>query len=148
MSVLTKMPLTLAVLSGVVVAIMTFAFLQLAWNRAGEYDANPKRATMKNQLMRHKSDAMDDVLHAVIEGKLADVSAAAGRVKDCSSAIDRFLSTDVYEKYGTDFYAAIEDVRSAADSGDREAAKEAILRLERSCIECHFLLSQPADGNG
>ena len=138
-----RLPLPLAVLSGVVVAVLTFGFLQIAWKRAGEYDANPKRATVKNQLMRHKAEAMDDVLELVIAGRLADVSDAAGRVKDCSDAINGYLSTDVYQKYGEDFYAAIEDLRKAADAGDRGATKEAILRLERSCIECHFLIDQP-----
>lgn len=143
MGIPNRMQLPLSVLSGVFVAVLTFAFLQLAWKRAGEYDANPMRATVKNQLMRQKSDAMDDVLHAVVRGKLADVSDAAERIKTCSRAIAGYLSTDVYEKYGNDFYVAVDDVRSAADAGDRELTKEAILRLERSCIDCHFLISQP-----
>ncbi|SRR6056297_1417213 len=141
MSLIRKQPV--AVVSGIVAGVLLLLLLQLAWKWAGEFDANPQQATLKNQLMQEKSDAMDDVLHAVVRGRLEEVSEAAVRMKSSANTINGYLATDVYEKYGEDFYRAIADIRVAANAKDRESAKEAILRLERSCIECHYLITPP-----
>lgn len=58
--------------------------------------------------------------------------------------VDGFLVTDAYEQHGQEFHQALRDLRAAAGEGNRDEAKEASLRLERSCIECHFLFI-PAD---
>ena len=143
---LLRMPL--AVLFGILVGGGTLWFLQLAWRKAGEYDANPRRATIKNPLMRQQAEAMDDVLDEVVYGRLDRVSDAAARMLKCATAIDGFLATDIYINYGDNFHQAIADVKTAAEASDKEAVKDAILRLESSCIECHFLINQPSDTNG
>ena len=137
--------LPLAVLIGILVGAGSIWFLQFAWRKAGEYDANPRRATIKNQLMRKKAEAMDDVLNEVVYGRLDRVSEAAARMLKCATAIDGFLATDIYTDYGDNFHQAIADVKAAAEASDDDSVKEAILRLERSCIECHFLINQPSD---
>ena len=93
--------------------------------------------------MRRKAMAMDDALHATIRGNLSQVNAAAVTMKQSKNTIDGFLATEVYSKYGDDFDSSIEDLLAATDANDQEGSKEAILRLEKSCIECHFLINQP-----
>jgi len=140
----TKTPNTLiAVACGIALGAFFLWFGQFALQRVREHDANPRRAGVKNQLMRRKAAAMDDALHAAIRGNLAQVNAATVRMRQSATKIDGFLSTDVYTQYGEDFYRAIEDLLAASGANDRDGSKEAILRLEKSCIECHFLINQP-----
>lgn len=133
----------LIVACGVAFGALALWFLQFAWEKVQEHDANPRRASVKNQLMRRKSNAMDDALHATISGNLSQVNAAAGRIKQSAGTIDGFLATEVYKKHGDDFFSSIEDLLAATAANDRDGSKEAILRLEKSCIECHYLINQP-----
>ncbi len=128
---------------GIALGALALWFLQFAWEKVQEHDANPRRASVKNQLMRRKASAMDDALHAAIRGNLSQVNAAAVRMKQSASTIDGFLATEVYKMHGDDFHSSIDDLLAATDAGDRDGTKEAILRLERSCIECHYLINQP-----
>jgi hypothetical protein len=140
---LTKTPNTLiAVACGVAFGALSLWFLQYALQVARDFDANPQRASFKHQIMRRKADAMDDALHAIVRGDLAKVNAAAVKMKEFASTIDNFLSTDVYRQYGDDFYRSIEDLKIATSENDEDGSKEAILRLEKSCIECHFLINR------
>jgi len=109
---------------------------------AGERDERPSRNDFQNQMMRRKADALHDLLDGMVDGKLHRVEDAAGRVKANARGIDSYLATDIYVRHGDAFFRAVEDVERAARREDLEAAKEAALRLERSCIECHMLLNQ------
>ena len=86
---------------------------------------------------------MDEALNATIGGNLTRVNAAAVRMKQAASTIDGFLATPVYAKHGEDFHSSIDDLIAATSQNDREGTKEAILRLEKSCIECHYLINPP-----
>lgn len=108
-----------------------------------EYDKNPTRPSLKAEAMRLKSDAMHDVLDAIVEGRMDRVEAAAARMEEFAAGIEGYLATDVYEKYGEDFYGSLEELQVAAGQEDRDAAKEALLRLEQSCIDCHYLINKP-----
>lgn len=55
--------------------------------------------------------------------------------------IDGYLASELYDKYGEDFHQAVADLAAAAAQEDVNNAKEAALRLEQSCIECHMLLN-------
>lgn len=133
----------LTVACGIAFGALGLWFLQFAWAKVQEHDANPRRASVKNQLMRRKSVAMEDALHAIIGGNLSQVNSAAVRMKQSARTIDGFLATEVYKKFGDDFYGSLDDLIATTEAKDRDGAKEAILRLEKSCIECHYLINQP-----
>jgi hypothetical protein len=42
------------------------------------------------------------------------------------------------------FQQSVDDLIAASGKKDVNSAKEAVLRLERSCIECHMLMNQGA----
>ena len=109
---------------------------------AGERDKRPSRNEFQNQMMRRKADALHDLLDGMVDGQPGRVEDAAARVRANAKGIDSYLSTDIYIKHGDAFFEAVEDVQRAARREDLEAAKEAALRLERSCIECHMLHKQ------
>ncbi len=134
----------LAAACGIVFGIFSLWFVQFAWQQIQEHDARPRRASLKSQLMRRKSAAMDEALQAIIRGNLAKVNAAAVKMKRSAGNIDGFLSTPVYDEHGEEFYRAIDDLLAASGENDRDASRDAILRLEKSCIECHYLINQPA----
>jgi hypothetical protein len=133
----------IAVVCGIAFGALALWGAQLAIQRIQEHDANPRRASVKNQLMRRKAAAMDEALNATIGGNLRRVNAAAGRMKQAASKIDGFLATEVYANYGEDFHRSIEELLVATSENNREGTKEAILRLEKSCIECHYLINRP-----
>ena len=114
---------------------------QLIWHRAGEIDRNPNRFGVKSQLMRRKSEAMHDILDEMVAGNLGRVHSAAKRMKRYGETIDGYLASELYDKYGADFHQAVADLTAAAAQEDVNNAKEAALRLEQSCIECHMLLN-------
>lgn len=133
----------ITVICGIAIGAFAIWFLQFAWEKVQEHDANPRRAGVKNQLMRRKAVAMEDALHAIIGGNLSQVNAAAVRMKQSAGKIDGFLATEIYKKHGDDFHGSIEELLAATTANDREATKVAILRLEKSCIDCHYLINQP-----
>lgn len=134
-----------ALLSAALVgALLVWLFGEI-WRYTGEYDANPPQRSLKNQLMRRKSDSMQDALDAIVRGRLDRANAAAVDIEKYASTIDGYLSTDVYEKHGKSFHEAIRDLKRATARSDAELAKEAALRLERSCLECHMLINAHKD---
>lgn len=114
---------------------------QLIWHKAAEIDRNPSRTGVKSQLMHRKSEAMHDILDSMVSGNLQDVHSKAKRMERYGKTIDDFLASEAYKKYGADFHRAVDDLIVAAAQEDVDNAKEAALRLERSCIECHILLN-------
>lgn len=128
---------------GILLGLLAAAgFLWLAQNAvrlAGEFDQNPRGPNLKSQMMRRKSNALDDIMRGMVRGNLARVDAGARRMQRYGRMVDGFLVTDAYEKHGQEFHQSLRDLRAAAGEGNRNEAKEATLRLERSCIECHFL---------
>lgn len=126
----------------------TGAFLlwitQLMWHVAGEIDRHPSRFGLKTQLMRRKSEAMHEILDEMVAGNLGRVHSAAKRMKRYAEAIDGYLASELYDKYGTDFHEAVADLAAAAAREDFHKATEAAVRLKQSCIECHMLTNTPA----
>lgn len=114
---------------------------QSIWHNAAEFDRNPDRSGVKSQLMRRKSEAMHDILDEMVAGNLNRVHSAAKRMERYGETIDGFLASELYEKYGGDFHQAVDDLTAAASKENVDKAKEAALRLEQSCMECHMLLN-------
>lgn len=133
----------LGILLGVAAAAAFLWLAQKAIRLAGEFDQNPRGPSLKSQMMRRKSNALDDIMRGMVRGNLARVDAGARRMQRYGRMVDGFLVTEAYEKHGEAFHQALRDLRAAAGEGDREEAKEATLRLERSCMECHFLIDAP-----
>ena len=73
---------------------------------------------------------MQDILDAIVRGRLNRINAAAVDMERYAAAIDGYLSTDVYEKHGKSFKEAIHDLKRATAQSDEELTKEAALRLE------------------
>ena len=134
----------------IMASLVAVAFLlwtvQLIWHRAGEIDRNLSRFGAKNQLMHRKSEAMHDILDEMIAGNLGSVHSAAKRMARYGETIDGYLASESYDIYGMDFHQSVEDLAAAAAESDAIKAKEAALRLERSCIECHELLNSSHSG--
>ncbi|WP_431067738.1 hypothetical protein [Methylotuvimicrobium sp.] len=151
MSQRNRLQWRVALLSGALFVALGVWLFGEVWRYAGEYDKNPSHRNLKNQLMRRKSDSMQDVLDAIVRGRLNRVNAAAVDMERYAAAIDGYLSTDVYEKHGKSFNEAIHDLKRATAQSDAELTKEAALRLERSCLECHMLINahkgQQVQGN-
>lgn len=113
--------------------------VQWVWHTAGEIDSNPNRYGFKSQIKRRKSDAMHDILDEMVAGNLGRVHAAAKRMESYGEAIDWYVSSKSYDEYGEEFHQAVDDLIAASALKNIDEAKEAALRLEKSCIECHML---------
>lgn len=144
MTRLKRWQLNLALAAGgLLTVILAVWLLSWGWRRVVEFDSDPPRRGLKAQAMRRKADAMSDVRDAMYRGRLDRVEAGAARVKRFATGIEGFIRSDLYDQYGEDFHDAVDDLQAAAGRRDREAAKEAVLRLERSCIDCHLLINPP-----
>jgi len=131
-----------AITCGIAFGAASLWFLQTVMEKVREHDENPRRASVKNQLMRRKASAMDDALAAIIRGSLPQVHAAARSMKDSARTIDGFIRSEAYQNHGEDFYEAIDDLLDATTANNLERSKDAILRLEKSCIECHYFINR------
>lgn len=126
----------------VVVLIAVFAIIAMVWMFQLLISRVPLGGSLKTQMMHRKSMAMKTILEGMIRGDLHRVESAANQLVDYSNTIEHYLSSDEYEKHGEDFSRSVGDVIDAASRKDNNSAKEAVLRLERSCIECHLLMNQ------
>ncbi|QDU08393.1 hypothetical protein V202x_17610 [Gimesia aquarii] len=117
-------------------AAMVLLF-QLIWQAAEEHERNPNRVNLRNQIMRRKTKTMHDILDGMIYGDLGRVETAANRMQKYSETINEFLLDPRYEKLSLEFDLSISELSDSAIRKDMDAAKEATLRLERNCIECH-----------
>lgn len=149
-----RQPISLQLMIGVAGALLAsvaiaWSFLWL-WQRAGEIDRKPPQSGVKEQLMHRKTNAMQDILDGMIRGDLRRVETAANRMNDYGHAIGWYLSVDEsvdksvdkYEHHGEEFHRAVADLLGASRGGDFNSAKEATLRLERSCMECHVVMNK------
>ncbi|MEM6274773.1 MAG: hypothetical protein AAF735_05990 [Myxococcota bacterium] len=130
-------------LAGAAAALTIVFTVGWLYQKAGEYDATPKREGLKRQMMQRKSATMRELLETVRVGELGKVDSLADQLQTYSSTIERHLSTDAYVRHGADYFAAIESLNAAAARDDHQATKEAVLSVERSCIDCHYLLLDP-----
>lgn len=135
-----------AITCGIAFGAASFWFIQTVMEKVREHDENPARANIKNQLMRRKASSMDDALAAIIRGSLPQVHAAARSMKDSARTIDGFIRSEAYQNHGKEFYQAIDDLLDATTANNLDRSKEAILRLEKSCIECHYLINRRQTG--
>lgn len=92
--------------------------------------------------MHRKTSAMQDILDGMIRGDLRRVETAADQMAAYGNTIEWYLAATEYQNHGESFRGAVDDLRTAARERDMDSAKEATLRLERSCIECHVLMNQ------
>lgn len=133
--------LIVGVLVGLLLGATLIWSLQTAWDFAGAQDQDPASGSLKGQMMRRKSAAMAQMLDAVVDGDLREVGATAERIQTYKTTIDGFLRTVIYRKHGEAFHQSLAEIGRAVRDADRNAVKEAVLRLERSCIDCHQLLN-------
>jgi hypothetical protein len=121
-------------------AAVSYSVLWL-WQTAGEFDRSPPQGGLKEQMMHRKTNAMQEILDGMIRGDLRRVETAASQLNDYGNTINWYLSAEEYEHHGGEFHRAVDDLLGASRRGDSNSAKEATLRLERSCIECHALMN-------
>lgn len=117
-------------------------FLYSMWDASVEFDQRPERATLGNQMMRRKSNAMEDILDAMVHGDLRRVGREAKKMEAYIDTLSKFLSSSEYVDQDREYQASVRDLKLAASENDLHAAKEATLRLERTCIECHAIINQ------
>lgn len=136
------MPLAAVALAAVLIGGLAVVLVQAAWRYVVEFEADFVPPGLKTQLMHRKSDALQDAVDAVLRGRLDRVEPAVNRIASYTEAIEGFLRTDVYERYGGDYRRALESLREAARRQDPEASKAAILRVESACIDCHVMINR------
>ena len=145
-----RLPASLQLIIGV--SFGTIVFLAIVWSTrwlwqtAGEHDRNPPRGGVPEQLMNRKSSAMQDILEGMIRGDLQRVNTAAKKMEAYGATIEWYLSHSEYDKHGERFRSSVDALQEAAGQRDVESAKEAVLELERSCIECHMVMNQRNTG--
>jgi hypothetical protein len=126
----------------IVVLSAVLAIVAVVWMLQTLISSVPLGGSLKTQVMHRKSMAMQTILDGLIRGDLQRVETAASQLVDYGKMIEHFLSSAEYEKHGEDFRNSVGDVIDASAREDKNSAKEAVLRLERSCIECHLLMNQ------
>ena len=112
------------------------------WQTAAEIDRNPFRNDAQAQMMHRKTTAMQAISDGLIRGDLRRVESTAKQLSAYGDAINWYLSATAYEKNGEKFQQSVGDLITAAGKRDMNSAKEVVLRLERSCIECHIVMNQ------
>jgi hypothetical protein len=145
-----KLPASVQLIAGVSFGTMIFLaivwFAGWLWQTAGEHDRNPPRGSVPKQLMNRKSSAMMDILEGIIRGDLRRVNIAAKRLETYGNTMEWYISNKEYGQHGEEFRSSLDALQKAAGQRDLEAAKEAVLVLEKSCIECHMVLNQGKAG--
>jgi hypothetical protein len=129
----------LALMGGVIVLLGVW-LAQTAWRYAVVFDASRATPGLRTLMMRRKSNDLEQLLDALVRGRYDQVLPAVDRIDSYSAAIDEYLDTDMYRRLGSAYGDSLADLRLAAVREDWDGAREAALRLERGCIECHALL--------
>lgn len=142
----TSLQLIVGVSFGTIIFLAIVSSVRWLWQTAGELDRKPARGGVPQQIMHRKSSAMEDILDGMIRGDLQRVNTAAKTMEDYGDTIEWYLSYPEYEKQAEGFRDSVETLQEAAGRGDGESAKEAVLELERSCIECHMAMNQQNGG--
>jgi hypothetical protein len=122
------------------VAVVVWLFLWL-WNVVAEIDSNPPRGGLKVGMMHRKSIAMQDIMDGMIRDDWKRVEGAAARLATYGHTIQWYLAVPDYQVNGESFREATKDLRRFVQAQEVESAKEAALRLERSCLDCHIQLN-------
>jgi len=125
-----------SVLLGIVAVSWSVHWL---WQTLAE---NLPQGGISQQMMRRKSRTMADILDGMIHEDFPHLYREAKRMTSYNTTIEHFLHFPEYERQSDDFKQSLEDLIVAAKGEESDSSKEAVLRLERSCIECHILLNQ------
>lgn len=118
--------------------------LQQVWRITGELDTQGPRNGVKTSLKRAKTEAMQEMLDALVDGDLGRVDAAADGMTESALQLHRLLNTAIYEEHGAGLVGALEDVHTAVAADDLDAARDATFRLEDNCMGCHRALREQA----
>ena len=110
------------------------------YQQAATYDAAGQQVTFKGLVMQRKSDAMQELMDAVLSHRLPRAGYAGQRLEQYTATIDGYIDTDMYESAGERYRRALGDLRSAINADDWQAARDATLAIERSCFDCHAQL--------
>lgn len=132
---------SLSVLGAALAAAFVFGGLSVwVYQKAAAFDEGDNQVSFKGKIMERKSDALQDLLDAVLRGNLKGAGAASLRLQQYSATIDGFLDSDMYVESGQAYTSALQQFREAASGEDWEAVKSAVIAIERSCLECHQVL--------
>jgi hypothetical protein len=146
-----RLPTSLQLIVGV--SFGTIIFLAIVWSvwwlwqSAGEHDRNPRSGGVSEALMNRKSSAMQDILEGMIRGDLRRVNTAAQQMDAYGDTMEWYVSQHEYDEHGERFRSSVDALQEAAKQRDVKSAKEAVLELERSCIECHTVMNQRNTGS-
>ena len=122
-------------------------FPAISEQRTADDNLTQERSSQTVMEFRAKRrSAMQAILDGMIRGDLQRVNTAAKTMEDYGDRIEWYLSYPEYEKQAEGFRNSVEALQEAAGRGDGESAKEAVLELERSCIECHMAMNQQNGG--
>lgn len=97
---------------------------------------------MLQQMMARKSRTMEEIMDGMIREDFVRLQREAQSMKYYGTLINHFLAFPEYEKLSVEFDQSLDDLSDTAARKDASAAQEAVLRLQRSCIECHVILNQ------
>ncbi len=114
----------------------------LVWvgTEAGNIYNDPSRTSVRSQMMRRKQETMHHILDDMVRGDLRGASASAKDMRAYADTLERFLDTREYSKHNDEYRQSIEDLIEAGSQDKADLARNAALRLERTCLECHALL--------
>jgi predicted transposase YbfD/YdcC len=130
------------VIAGALACILIGALMALGVVTLWQLDDIPVTNTFKQQMMHRKTRTMTEITDGLVRGRLGGVEASAERMWQIGHTLNWYLSSDLYENNDEVFRDSTSELIEAARQRDYDAAKEAALRLERSCIECHALVNR------
>ncbi len=128
--------------TGVLVCVLFGTLMGWGIHALWQLDDTPATNTFKEQMMHRKTRTMEQILDGLVRGNLRRVENSAEHMWKIGNELNWYLSSSLYQSNDEIFRDSTADLIKAAQQRDHDAAKEAALRLERSCIECHALINR------
>jgi hypothetical protein len=107
-----------------------------------QMENTPVTGDFRGRVMHRKTRTMNLITDGLVRGELRRVQSSAETMWEIGQTLNWYLSSDQFEDNNRIFRDSTRDLVQAARQRDHDAAKEAALRLERSCIECHALINR------
>lgn len=129
-------------MTGSAVCVLFIALAAWGVRALWRVDEMPVDSTFKEQMMHRKSKTMADILDGLVRGNMRHVERSAEHMEFIGNRLNWYSSGNLYQSNDEIFRNSTADLIDAAQRRDHDSAKEAALRLERSCIECHALINR------
>ncbi len=129
-------------ISGAIVCVLFGAFLSWSLHALWQMQDTPATSSVKERMMHKKTRTMEDILDGLVRGDLSRVEDAARQMWKLGDRLNWYLSSSLYKDNDEIFRDSTAALIEAAQRSDHDAAKEAALLIERSCIECHALINR------